>query len=151
MFEVTSERHGEFIADLTASWVFVSLFAILTSCRNNTAGQPWRCRNPLRDAGGMTFFVPWSLPICDFVVRKNSVIGFCRNGAIPLMFHEKKRNMFDSSAGGALGVSNDAARGGLAAGAEGFRRFAGGGLMSRPIFMYTWRIAVVASVVVQAR
>lgn len=34
-----------------ASCVFLSLFAIFTSCKRSTSGQPWRWRNSRRDAG----------------------------------------------------------------------------------------------------
>ena len=92
------------------------------------AGQWWRRRKPRRDAGWTALRV---LVEAFGNVWKKDFIEFCRNGVMPLMFHEKMRIALGSgspgtSDGGACGVVKNVA--GLT-----FLRFAGGGLISRSI------------------
>jgi hypothetical protein len=93
-------------------------------------GQLWRCRNPLRDAGDVASF----RLECDLEGWKNDVMGFCRKGAMPLTFHEKMRKVFAPSGGSGSGAAEafgDDVCVGIDVCASVFRRFTGGGLMSR--------------------
>ena len=94
-----SDGNLVFTAALTASWVFVSLVAILTSCRKRIEGHLCLCKKPRSDGGGMLSSLSWGSD-----AAKNDFMDFCKKGAIPLTFHEKIRMLFVCSGGRGCGV-----------------------------------------------
>ena len=92
------------------------------------------CRNPLREAADRAFFASSLIAVLDLGM-KNSVIGFCRNGAMPSMFQEKMRNVFESRGGRGVGdagvLEGAVCPGDAAVFVATLRRFEGGGLISR--------------------
>src|SRR5690242_1652907 len=92
------------------------------------AGQWWRCRKSRRDAGGTLSAGPPD-PGKEL---KYDLIDLCRNGVIPLTFHENMRMTFGSGGPGIL----DGGGCELMEAVAWFPllRFAGGGLISRSMF-----------------
>lgn len=72
VFELVSESKGELMAVLTASCVFVSLDAILTSWRKRMDNQWWRCRKARSEAGYISSLL--SSLLLSFIASKNDVI-----------------------------------------------------------------------------
>ena len=67
-----------------------------------------------------------------FEAAKNEDIDVWRNGAIPLMFHEKRRSVFVSSGGSVVDAVGDRSRQ-VVVDCDILRRLDGGGLISRLI------------------
>lgn len=63
----------------TEAWVEVSEGEIFTSCRKRRVGQLWRRRKARREA-------VWVGVVAVLELLKKEVIGFWRNGWMPLMF-----------------------------------------------------------------
>ena len=90
------------------------------------------CRNALKDDDGFASFDNAFAVDLDSVGGKKDVTGFCRNGAMPLMFQEKMRRVFGSSGGRGAGVFAGAVCWDAVAVLEPvLRSFVGGGLISR--------------------
>ena len=96
------------------------------------------CRKPLREAAGRAFFASSLSAVLDLGIR-NHVIGFCRNGAMPSMFQEKMRIVFESRGGRGVGdagvLGGAVCPGDAAVFVATLRRFEGGGLISRSIVL----------------
>jgi len=97
------------------------------------------CKKPLREAAGRAFFASSLSAVLDLEIWKKSVIGFCRNGAMPSMFQEKMRNVFESRGGRGVGdagvLGGAVCPGDAAVFVASLRRFEGGGLISRFIVL----------------
>lgn len=89
VFELVSEGRCVLMAVFTASCVFISLDAILTSWRKMIDGHCWRCRKIRSEARYVSSLLSSLLP--SFGALKNDVIDGWRKGEVPLMFHEKMR------------------------------------------------------------